>query len=87
MLNARKQLQHVYVQDKSFSLLVRCCAHSHFKRNKHSLIKGYIPLGVVFALRWQLNPTQVKCTCNANESTYIPLGFSIKMRNIWGSVL
>ena len=25
--------------------------------------------------------------CNANDSTYIPLGFSIKMRGIWGPVL
>ena len=24
---------------------------------------------------WQLNPTQVKCTCNANDSTYILYGF------------
>ena len=43
---------------------------------------GYILLSVVFALRWQLNTTQVKCTFNANDSTYIPLGFSIKIRNI-----
>ena len=48
---------------------------------------GYIPLGVVFALRWQLNPTPVKCTCNANGYTYILHGFLIKMRNIWGCVL
>ena len=24
---------------------------------------------------WQLNPMQVKCPCNANDSTYIPYGF------------
>ena len=49
--------------------------------------KVYIPLGLFLVLRWQLSPTQVKCTCNANDSTYIPLGFSIKLRIIRGSVL
>ena len=51
-----------------------------------SYFKAYIPLGLFLALRWQLSPTQVKCTCNANDSTYIPLGFSIKLRIIRGSV-
>ena len=46
--------------------------------------KGFIPLGAVFALHWQLNPTQVKCTCNANDSNFIPLGFPIKIRSIRG---
>ena len=27
----------------------------------------------------------MKCTCNTNDSTNIPLGFSIKIRNIRGS--
>ena len=47
--------------------------------------KGCIPLGVEFALRWQSNASE--STCNANDSTYIPLRFSIKIRNIQGSVL
>ena len=52
-----------------------------------NLPEGYIPLGAVFALRWQLNPTQVKCTCNANDSTYIPNRLLIKMKNIQGSIM
>ena len=45
-------------------------------------LKAYITLGVFFVLRWQLSPTQMKCTCNANDSTYILLGLLIKMRHI-----
>ena len=47
----------------------------------------YIPLCVVFVLRWQLSLTQVKCSSNANGSTYIPYRLLIKMKNIWGPVL
>ena len=36
------------------------------------IFKAYIP-GVFFVLRWQLSPTQMKCTWNANDSTYSPL--------------
>ena len=38
--------------------------------DKKTETKGYIPLGVVFALRWQLNQKQGKCTCNANDSIW-----------------
>ena len=40
----------------------------------------YIPQVVVFVLRWQLSPTQMKCTCNANESTFILHDSLIEMR-------
>ena len=49
--------------------------------------KVYIPPGIFIVLRWQLRPTQMKCTSNANDSTYILYGFLIRMRNIQGSVL
>ena len=44
--------------------------------------KGYNPLGIVFVLRWQLSPMQVKCTCNLKGSTYIPYGILNKMYTI-----
>ena len=37
--------------------------------------KAYIPPGVPFALHWQLVPTQMKCRCNTNDSTYILYAF------------
>ena len=49
--------------------------------------KAHIPLGVLFVLRWQSSPMQMKYTCNANDSTYILLELLIKIRYIWGSVL
>ena len=36
--------------------------------------KTYIPPYVFFVLRWQSSPTQMKCTCNASESTHILYG-------------
>ena len=48
---------------------------------------AYIPPDVFCVWHWQLGPTQVKCTSNANDSTYILYGLLIKMRNIQGSVL
>ena len=45
---------------------------------------SYIPLGIVFILRWQLIPTQMKCTYNANDSTFILCELLIKMQYIWG---
>ena len=41
---------------------------------------GYSPPGVVFLLRWQLSPTQVKYTSNAHDSTYILYEFFINIR-------
>ena len=41
-----------------------------------------IPPGLVFVMRCQLSPTQVKCICNANDSTYILHGSLITMRYI-----
>ena len=55
-----------------------------------SLILGvtlYIPPDVSFVLCRQLSPTQMKCTCDANDSTYILYRFLIKMREILASVL
>ena len=49
--------------------------------------KDYIPPGVLFVLRWQLSPTQMKCTCDANDSIYILYAFFIKMRHNKGSVV
>ena len=46
--------------------------------------KGYIRLDIFYVLRWQLSTSQVKCTYNANSSTYILYGLLIKMRYIWG---
>ena len=37
--------------------------------------------------RWQLSPTQMKCTYLTNDSTYILYGFLIKLRYVWGPVL
>ena len=42
--------------------------------------KAYIPPRVAIDLHWQLSPTQMKCTCNANDSTYILYGF---LNKIW----
>ena len=36
--------------------------------------------GISFVLRWQINPTQMKCICNTNYSTYILFEFLIKIR-------
>ena len=44
-----------------------------------SLILAYISPGVSFHLRWHLSPIQMKCTSNANGSTYILSGFLLKM--------
>ena len=54
---------------------------------KHLFLhKGFIPPGVVFVLRWQSSPTQVKCASTANNFTYILNGFVSEMRIIWGTV-
>ena len=45
-----------------------------------------ITLCVFLMLRWQLGPTQMKCTCNVNDSIYIPFCFLIKMYSIWGHI-
>ena len=45
--------------------------------------KAYILQGSHWGSSWQLRPTQVKCTCNANGSTYILHGFLIKISYIW----
>ena len=37
-------------------------------------------MGIINALSWQLNQTQVKCTCDTNDSTYILYGFLIKKK-------
>ena len=55
--------------------------------SKAQNLYGYIPLGIVSALRWQFNPAQVKSICNTNDSTSILYGFFNKMKNIWSSVL
>ena len=34
-------------------------------------------------LRWQLNPTQMKYTCDANDSTYTLYVFKTKWCTIW----
>ena len=44
-------------------------SHVDVKKNVVSLIL------IIFALHWQLNPTQVKSTCYAIDSTYVTLGF------------
>ena len=44
--------------------------------------KARITQCVFLMLRWQLSPTQIKCTCNANDSTYITPFFS-KSNTLW----
>ena len=65
------------------------CAQSLMLGPVRSLSKyssAYIPSGVFFALCWQLGPRQMKCACNANDSTYILDGFLINISHILGHV-
>ena len=48
------------------------------------VLRYVITLCVFLVLRWQLSPTQMKCTCNANNSTYITLCFLIRMKYFGG---
>ena len=59
------------------------CAVTHSLTLK-PIFRAYIPPGLRWGSRWQLRPTEVKCTCNANGSTHILNGFLINMRYIWG---
>ena len=50
----------------------------------HRQIIARITLCVFLRLRWQLSPAQMKCTCNANYSTYItPFFFFTKSNTLW----
>ena len=57
---------------------------------RQTVYTHYIPIilvvFVVFVLRLQLSPTQMKCKCNAFNSTYIPYRSLIRMRFIWSPV-
>ena len=56
------------------------------KRQKKLVDNDFIQTGVFCILHWQLSPTQIKCTYNASDSTYILLNCLIKMGHNMGSV-
>ena len=64
---------------KTTDILIRKClyyVYFAFFAYAVSMKATFTPPGVVFVLRWQLSPTQVKCTCNATpDAKYIPYGF------------
>ena len=49
--------------------------------------KAFITLCVFFTLRSLLRPTQMKCTCNGNDSIYITLSFINKIKYVLPHVL
>ena len=75
------------------------CVHNYtvnrstFSGNKPCTVGGgfaeplspyYTTVCVFFMSHWQISPTQMKWTCNANNFTYITLCFSIRIRYFGG---
>ena len=81
--NREQNIEHagIYIADhrKQFPCIAGALEHPIAGVQHRSVWLGLM-------LRRQLSPMQMKCTCNANDSTYITLPFLFKVKYFMGHI-